>query len=191
MRNFLRLTDHADVRPLAIALYLKPHLWNAKRFRTTFEGTPHADGDDIWIRFSDDSLVTDPSDTAKVMADTNSILFHPAYFELPEVIPLISTLMADMEAFAVDRVIITRLRPGARILPHADDQGAYVLDPTRGRFHIVIQGLPGSLYRTGDETVCMKTGEIWAFNALIEHEVHNNSADDRIHMLVDLRMFPK
>ena len=189
MRFFQKLTDNINVHPLAFALYRKPHLWNRKKVRTTFENTPHSQVDDIWIRFSDDSLVADKTDTSKVMGDPNSI-FHPAYFELPEVVPLIVDLMRATRAHAVDRVIITRLKPGCRILPHTDDQGSYVNDPTRGRFHIVIQGLPGSLYRTGEETVCMVTGEAWAFNALVEHEVQNNSADDRIHMLVDLRMFP-
>jgi hypothetical protein len=33
----------------------------------------------------------------------------------------------------------------------------------------------------------MRTGEVWWFNNAIEHEVVNNSADDRIHLIVDIR----
>jgi len=123
------------------------------------------------------------------MADGASV-WHPAAAELPQTKPLILNLMRFAEAYELNRVVITRLAPGRRILPHADDQGAYVHDPHRQRVHVVLQGLPGSLYRTGDETVQMLTGEVWWFNPLLEHEVQNNSADDRIHMLVDMRCWP-
>jgi hypothetical protein len=33
----------------------------------------------------------------------------------------------------------------------------------------------------------MATGDIWWFNNRIEHEVINNSATERIHMVVDIR----
>ena len=36
--------------------------------------------------------------------------------------------------------------------------------------------------------VNMLTGEIWWFNNQAEHEIINNSADDRIHLIVDIRV---
>jgi hypothetical protein len=76
------------------------------------------------------------------------------------------------------------------MLPHADTEGTYVQEGSIMRYHVVVRGEPGSLFRCGDETVNMRTGEVWAFNALLEHEVMNNSADDRIHLLVDCRIWP-
>lgn len=186
MKYFRKIADNVDTTPILYALQRNSHLWNQKTFRTTFENTPHCAVDDIWLRFSDDSKTTD---TASIMADGDCV-WHPAIKELPQVRGIILDLMRRLEAYAVDRVIITRLPPGHAILPHADDEGSYVHDPHRARHHIVLQGLPGSLYRTGDETVTMLTGQVWWFNALVEHEVVNNSADDRIHMLVDLRIMP-
>ena len=55
------------------------------------------------------------------------------------------------------------------------------------RFHVVLHGLPGSLYKCGDEVVCMRTGEVWWFQHREVHSVENNSSDTRIHLLVDLR----
>jgi hypothetical protein len=55
------------------------------------------------------------------------------------------------------------------------------------RFHVVLQGLPGSLYHCGDEVVQMRTGTVWWFQHREVHSVENNSADDRIHLLVDFR----
>lgn len=186
MRYFQKIAENVDTMPMLYALQHNPGLWNQKRFRTTFENTPHAAVDDIWLRFSDDSKTTD---TKSIMADGDCI-WHEAIKALPQARVIILDLMRRLEAYAVDRAIITRLAPGRVILPHADNEGSYVHDPDRQRHHVVLQGLPGSLYRTGDETVCMRTGEVWWFDALSEHEVINNSADDRIHMLVDLRIMP-
>lgn len=186
MRFFQKIAAGVDTLPLVSALQRQPGLWNQKRFRTTFERTPHGAVDDIWLRFSDDSRTTD---TAAVMADGECV-WHPAAAALPQARPILLDLMRRLEAYQLDRVIITRLKPGGVILPHADNEGAYVHDPHRHRYHVVLQGLPGSLYRTGNETVCMLTGEVYWFDALTEHEVVNNSSDDRIHLLADMRIMP-
>ena len=57
------------------------------------------------------------------------------------------------------------------------------------RYHIVLSGHPGSIFRAGDEQVTMLTGEVWWFDNTKEHEVINNSADDRIHLIVDIKVF--
>ena len=187
MRHFLKIASGVDVLPLLLSVQRQQFLFNEKRYRTTFENTPHGEVEDIWLRFSDDTIAQ--GDTAAVMADGNSV-WHPAATALPLAKPIVLDLMRRVDAYALDRLLITRLAPGKRILPHADDQGDYVHDPQRVRFHVVLQGLPGSLYRTGDETVTMLSGEVWWFNPLVEHEVVNNSADDRVHALVDLRTWP-
>ncbi len=187
MKYFHRIAEGVQTLGVLHALQRHPELWNQKRFRTTFENTPHGDVDDIWLRFSDDAVAK--GDTAAVMADGNSV-WHPAAAVLKPVRAIVLDLMRAVEAYELNRLLITRLAPGKRILPHADDQGAYVHDPDRARYHVVLQGLPGSLYRTGDETVTMLTGEIWWFDAHVEHEVVNDSPADRIHMLVDMRTWP-
>jgi uncharacterized cupin superfamily protein len=58
---------------------------------------------------------------------------------------------------------------------------------TMSRYHIPLQSGPGVLFRAGDEHVYMRPGEAWDFNAHAEHEVVNNSADDRVHLIVDIR----
>ena len=93
-------------------------------------------------------------------------------------------------AYELGRVLITRIPPGGQILPHRDDAGEYVNMRDIARYHVVIQGLPGSLYHCGNETVNMRTGQIWWFNAKLDHAVINESADDRIHLLCDVRTWP-
>lgn len=187
MRYFHRIAEGVDTMPLLHALARQPGLWNSNTFRTRFPGTPHAEADDILLRFSDPARCTpDQPGVGNVIGDDRPV-WHPAARALPQAKAVVLALMARVEAYELGRVLVTRLRPGARILPHADRDGAYVQAPDRARYHVVLQGLPGSLYRCGDETVCMRTGEVWWFDAHAEHEVANNSADDRIHLLVDVR----
>jgi aspartyl/asparaginyl beta-hydroxylase len=186
MRNFYRLAQGLNMNAIQHALARQPDLWNENTFRTTFPNTPHVDVDDIWLRFSDPAKC---DTTSTVIGDDSPIWFHGA-LKLPEVQPIILDLMRAVSAYELGRVLITRIKPGGVILPHTDSAGDYVLTRDRVRYHVVIQGLPGSMYRTGDETVNMKTGEIWFFNPLLEHEVYNHSADDRIHLLVDLVTWP-
>lgn len=186
MMNFYRLAEGVDVVPLMHAVARQPDLWNQNRFRTTFPNTPHGDVDDIWLRFSDPAKC---STVGTVIGDDNPI-WHSAANRLPQAKPIILDLMRRVDAYELGRVLITKLKPGGRILPHADVHGSYVNTNDRFRYHVVLQGLPGSLYRTGDETVCMRTGEVWWFNPTIEHEILNNSVDDRVHLLVDVRIYP-
>jgi len=186
MMNFYRLAEGVDVVPLMHAVARQPDLWNANTFRTTFPNTPHGDVDDIWLRFSDPAKC---STVGTVIGDDTPV-WHDAAKRLPQAKPIILDLMRRVDAYELGRVLITKLRPGGRILPHADTDGSYVNTNDRFRYHVVLQGLPGSLYRTGNETVCMRTGEVWWFNPTLEHEILNNSVDDRVHLLVDVRIYP-
>ena len=186
MRNFLKIAECVDIVPLLIALKMRPELWNQNKFRTTYKDTPHHDVDDIWIRYPSHALTADTNDLEGVINDKKPVWHN----DIPQAKPIILDIMHRVGAYELGRVLITRIKPGGRILPHADVYGDYVQEKDKARYHVVLQGLPGSLYRTGDETVCMRTGEVWWFNALLEHEVMNNSETDRIHLLVDVSVFP-
>jgi hypothetical protein len=92
--------------------------------------------------------------------------------------------MYFVEGERLGRVMINKLRPGGAHLP-APDTPVHA-DYWR-RYHIVLHSKPGVVFRCGDEQVYMGTGETWWFNNKLEHEVINNSDDDRIHMIVDIR----
>lgn len=176
MRYFYRLVEGVRVLPLMAAIARQPELWNADNCRREFEGTPHAATDDILLRFGardGDSLEA---------VDTASMI------RLPDVKTETLNIMRVVNGSRLGRVIVTRLEPGKKILPHKDVLGEYSKYYTR--YHLVLQGMPGSLFTCGDETVQMLTGELWYFDASTEHSVINNSKDDRIHMLIDVRIDP-
>jgi hypothetical protein len=82
--------------------------------------------------------------------------------------------------------MITKVAPGKGIRAHKDVLGAYAHYYTR--YHVVLQGFEGSIFACGDEQVCMRTGEVWWFNANEMHEIKNASGEDRVHLLIDLRV---
>lgn len=174
MRYFYCLTAGINITPIMTDIARCPDLWDADNLRTTFEGTPHKDVSDILLRFGspdgDDLEARDLEAMRMVRSGKKTAL----------------DVMNLVGGSRLGRVVITRTPPGKRILPHRDVLGKYANYYTR--YHLVLHGLPGSLFTCGDETVNMKTGELWWFNAAAEHSVINNSADDRIHMLIDVRV---
>ena len=177
MKNFLRIATGVDVTPLLLALQRNSNLWGADKVRSEFDQSPHRDVDDILLRFSDTS--------APDVGDELLCNDLPAMKLFPQVRPLIYGLMARVEGDLLGRVMLTKLAPGKRIHPHSDVLGRYA--NTMSRFHIPLQSGPGCVFRAGDEHVHMAPGEVWDFNAHAEHEVINNSGDDRIHLIIDIR----
>ena len=183
MQYFHRLAQKINVAPLANALARQSRLWNRHSLRTTFEASPHREADDIWLRFND---LTQYADGALLgLADDCEAIWYEGIYQLPQARDLIFELMAAVQGERLGRVMITRLKPGAKIYPH-EDMGAPAL--YYDRHHIVINNAPGSIFRIGDEVVTMKPGEVWWINNTIEHEVVNNSSEDRIVMIVDIRI---
>jgi hypothetical protein len=189
MRNFHRTLQGVNTIPLLHAIVRQPELWNQNTFRTKYTGTPHGDVDDIWLRFSDVDKVKDLTDVSQVIDDPGSV-WYPAVAKLPQAKALVLDLMRLVDGHQLERLLVTRMKPGSKIARHADAGGVYVEQGNIGRYHVVLQGLPGSMFICGNEQVCMLTGEVWWFNAHQEHEVINNSADDRIHLLMDVKYWP-
>lgn len=96
--------------------------------------------------------------------------------------PMVLDLMRGVSGVQLGSIVIERLQPGRRIAPHVHKDEWYT------RYQIVLQGLPGALFTCGDESVNMRTGEIWWCDERAEHFSINNSPDDRVHMLVDVRI---
>lgn len=179
MENFYKLTSNANITPLVSAITRQPKLWNQYTLRTEHKGTAHCEVSDIWLRFND---IQDK--TNEYIIDNHESIDYPAFDKLPQARSLIFDLMRLVEGKRLGRVLITKLTPGTKIHPHVDggDHAAYY-----SRHHIILQNEPGSVFRCGNEAITMRTGEVWWFNNEIEHEVINNSSDDRLTLIVDIK----
>lgn len=177
MRHFLQIGTVDPVSTLA-ALATKTDLWNENPLRTQHPGTAHAEADDIWLLFN--RIPTNPAE----VVDDLQVFPYRAWTELPHLRGQVLDLVRRVDGLQLGRVMITRLRPGARIHPHTD-QGAPAEYFTR--YQIALQSLPGANFRIEDETVNFASGTVWWINNRAEHEVINNSSDDRIVCIVDVR----
>lgn len=188
MRNFQIIHNSFDVSRLLLSVNSQPELWNQHNLRTATEGTPHREIDDIWLRMND---LEKCAQVGKENIDHRESINYPALDKLPIARAFILQLMGLVGGERIGRCFISRMKPGGQIYPHVDigdDLTVYYDNESYySRFHIVLQGLPGSMFYAGDEEVCMRTGEVWWFDGTKEHSVVNNSADDRIHLVCDIR----
>ncbi len=192
MQYFQKIREGLDVKPILNAIMRQPDLWNQFDIRTRLWNdydpedlkvaprSPHSSASDILVRFNDIN-----QDLTAIANDKECINF-PAFYRLPQLRSLVFDLMRIVEGEQLGRILITKLRPGAVIAPHTD-MGAPA--DFYQRYHIVLSSSAGCLFRAMDETVQMKTGELWWFDNTVEHEVINNSAEDRIHLIIDVRTF--
>lgn len=175
MENFFRLAKGVNAAPLLVAINRQPELWDQNTLRTKHPNTAHGQVSDIWLMFND------------VEGDvSNDIIVKPfpAFAKLPQARQIIFDLMRLVEGVTLGRVIITKLAPGKKITPHVDGgtPATYF-----SRYQVALQSLPGALFTIGDETVNFESGEVWLIDNKKEHSVINNSRDDRIVMIVDIR----
>lgn len=108
---------------------------------------------------------------------------YPPIQRLPACVDLLQLAVNTVRATAIGRVMAVRLFPGGAIDPHWD-AGGYAA--TYSRFHLVLESQEGNRFLCGDEQVHMLPGELWWFNHREQHQVFNDSAAWRTHLIIDL-----
>jgi hypothetical protein len=192
MRNFLRIATGINPNPLLLELAAQPGLWNAFPVRTCHTQSNHRVVDDVVLRYSKFAPGDDYMD--KVCSSID-VVDYPAWMALPSARQFVFALMTQVQGVHLGRVMVTRLAPGVSIPLHSDRiEPAEAAFPNRippavyyERFHIVLQSEPGVAFACGNEVAWMAPGEAWWFNNQIEHSVMNNSGNDRIHLILDVR----
>lgn len=191
MKNFQLIHQGLSTVGLLLSLKTKPHLWDQNTLRTATEGTPHKEVNDIWLRMNDLSKCIQ-SDPENKFVDHRESINYPAMAELPQARNMIMSLMTTVGGERLGRCFISKMKPGTSIGRHSDigDDLSVHYDNEQyyHRYHIVLQGGAGSMFMCGEEQVNMRTGEVWWFDGSEEHEVVNNSTDDRIHIVCDIKV---
>lgn len=189
MKHFFKIGAGLAIEQLMLAIHSQEKvssIWKDDTYLRDYPQGPFGDCESIILRFPPRSVHETEEALKAHLAnfDPHECVDQDVFKLLPEARPLVFGLMAFAQGERLGRVIINKIRPGGRIYPHADTEAhaAYY-----DRFHIVLKSSPGVVFRAGDESVYMETGSSWWFNNALEHEVINNSADDRIHLVVDIR----
>jgi len=186
MRNFLLLAQGVDVTPLLLAIRRRPDLWKEDTYLRDYPQGPFKQIESIMLRFPVKSVHETEEELQNHLStyDQHENVDYPAYKLLTEARPIVMSLMARVGGERLGRVMINKIAPGGVIFPHVDTKSH---TDYYSRFHVVLQSQPGVYFRAGEETIYMAPGEVWWFDNAQVHEVINNSADDRIHMIVDIR----
>jgi hypothetical protein len=182
LKHFLKIAEGIDVIPLGLALQRQPELWDQNNDRKEFEGSAHKATSDIWIRYND--LKNLDKGYEEFTAQHDSV-WHPPYYQLPQLRPIIFGLMARCEAVRLGAILITKIPPNGHVLPHADK--GWHPEYYNVKLYVPILSNPQCFNRVEDEQVVMSSGEVWYFNNTLEHEVKNSGDTDRITLIICLR----
>jgi hypothetical protein len=183
MRNYLKIAQGVDVTPLALELHQHPELWNQNTERLHPSG-PHADSDDIWIRMND-RHESDAAGNWEHFNDRHESIWYPGFYALPSIRKIVFDLARRVEAEQIGDIMIWRLKPGQRLLPHTDKSwhvGFY------DKFNVCISSAPGCSFVYADERMEDRPGEVHRFINTVDHHAVNTSSEDYIVMVVCLRV---
>lgn len=184
MRASLKcLNTDMDVRPLLESIAAQPNLWNEITARQNTPGSPHADTQSIFLRW------TPRQDIEAVFSDVDCI-DYPALEHLSAARALIAETAKLVGAIQVARVMIVNLHPGGIIDPHPDE-GVYA--DSFERFHLCLQADFGNEFHVQEpgqpyhwQTAEMRPGDLWWFDHKRVHWVENRSNTGRVHMIMDM-----
>lgn len=186
MKNFMRISAGLDINPLLLAIKRRPDLWKEDTYLRDYPQGPFAQIESIMLRFPIKSVCETEEELKNHLSkyDQHESVDYPPYKLLPEARSIVMNVFHYVGGERLGRVMINKIAPGGVIYPHADTPAHA---DYYSRFHVVLQSQPGVMFRAGSEKVFMAPGEVWWFDNKQEHEVINNSADDRIHMILDAR----
>jgi mannose-6-phosphate isomerase-like protein (cupin superfamily) len=184
MNHMVKLAQGIDTAPLLLAIARQPKLWNRHRMRKDYAESPHAQMDDIWLRFNDEKPFKEKDDYTGI-SDQHDSVFYPEWHALPQARPIVFGLMTRVEGTRLGGILITRIPPGGRILPHVDD--TWHVRHYNTKIYVVLQSNPQCVNRVGDERVVMAPGDAWYFDNTKEHEVMNDGPNDRISLIISIR----
>lgn len=176
MQNFNRLLTNINVGPMLDALDARPELWDEITVRQEAPGSPHHDTQCIWLRGPREITLD------SVFNDLRSVDYLSMGELAESVYPLVAPILRQLGSTNLGRVLIVKLQPGGHIDAH-EDQGKYA--KSFSRFHLVLTSDQGNSFSCDGETVHMQPGELWWFNHRGQHEVRNDSATPRIHIIFD------
>lgn len=182
MRYFARVHEGLDVSPTLAELDACPEEWNRFSKRTEHQDGPMAGTGDIWLRYFPQETLTEPAAYLR----EGRCEFYPAWHKMPSIAPVALSLMGMCGGVELGGCLISRIPAGGEVKTHTDAV-AWTARYYNRKFYIPLRANDACLNVTLDEQVVMRPGEIWAFDNLVPHSVHNRGATERTNLIITLR----
>lgn len=197
--NHFHYLYSTDVSKLKKQLDDNPHLWNQFTLRKKSE--VHKDMEDIWISYNDIGPYERGEKDWSTFNDEHEPILYPAFYTLRDsLVPLFTELYNKVftrtssglntlvSKHPLRGVLITKIRPGGKILPHID-RGNHV--ETTWKYYITINSAPGADFCCevdGQvERYNPKNGDVYEFDNRKLHWVDNDSNEDRVSLIVCIK----
>jgi hypothetical protein len=181
LKYFQRVHEGLDVSALLAELDAHPLLWDEHKERTR-DGGYMPGTSDIWLRYFCQSTLREPAD----YLGEGRCVFYPAWRALPSIHPIAFSLMSMCNGVELGVGLISRIPPGGEVKTH-NDAPAWSARFYDRKFYIPLRANEDCLNITLDEQVVMRPGEVWEFNNLVPHSVHNRGTTERINLILTLR----
>ncbi len=177
MKNFMLIKSNIDVSPLLEEINNQSNPWELHTGRQN-KIKVQREACSIPLRGIVKSKIA-----GRKLRDVHESRFTSLAKKFPESISFIENFANEINA-ELSRAKLVNLPSGNRVYSHIDRGEYYKL---RNRYHLIIStGADGSYLKAGEESVRMKTGELWWFDNKAPHESFNDSNQDRIHLIFDL-----
>jgi hypothetical protein len=186
MNNF-KVLGKLPVKPLIKALAERDDLWNKHLDRQMGADmvSPGTKFDDIWVHMAQSVNEMSPDQKHEMMTKGPWInpanFWRQAYYELP-IKDILMQAFHFLDGQAYGRVFMSRMKPGAKIFPHIDQDILHF-----ARTHVALSEDKDQIFKCGDEVFSPKLGEIFWFDNSLLHSVENNSEIDRLTLVIDMQ----
>lgn len=176
MRHFQKLATGIAVNDLLLQVLRHSSLWDAEHIAAHWKKHhPDIEVSEILVRYPAGDEI-----------DEIQCEWQPCSSLLSSARDLALKVMSVVRGEQLGRVVLTRLAPGKVIFPHADIVGNYSKFYTR--FHVPIKSSEGVIFICASERISMLSGELYWFDHASTHSVENRSQDDRINLIIDVRL---
>ncbi len=155
-----------------------PEVWNERDERR--KAYAHAATSDCWVRFRD-MQAWDGSDG---LTDEHESVWQPVVHKIPAVWSLVRKVLRRERPERLGGVLLTKIPPGGSVEPHIDSgwhAGYYE------KIAVQIRGNKEQAFCFENCELRPVAGEVYTFRNDVLHWVTNDSAEDRITLIVCLR----
>jgi len=166
-----------DMHPLLAELAAHPQAWNEHPARTQSQDSPHREASDIWVRFF-------PADNLGSTRE-KEVIWYPVAEKLPTARSIAEELMSQFAGLALGGILITKIPPGKRVYPHID-LGWHAR--TYEKFAVQVRGNWRQAFHFEGESLVTEEGDLFWFDNSYSHWVTNDSDEDRITLIVCMRL---
>jgi hypothetical protein len=173
-----------QVYPVAEAqreLEAYPEVWNELNWRTSHPRSPHREVDDIWVRYN---ALANLKAGVEAFNGPHVSEWYPVAQKLPAIVELSNQVMLDHGYASMGGVLITRVPAGKQVYPHAD-QGWHATHYEKLCVHL--QGDEAQKFCFEDLELATNEGDVFWFDNSFTHWVRNDTARDRVSLIVCVR----